>query len=59
MATRNDPKRQTPAERRRQVAERRSRRGDVEEAARRSQGLVAPRAEPSRLGAKRHRGGRS
>ena len=58
MSRRNDPNRQTPAKRRTQAADRRSRGGDAEQATRRSQGTVAARAEPSRLGAKRQRGGR-
>lgn len=58
MAKRNDPNRQTPAARRSKAAERRSHRGDAEQAARHSQGTVAARAEPSSLGAKRHSGGR-
>jgi hypothetical protein len=58
MSTRNDPNRQTPAKRRSQAAERQGHAGDAEQATRRSQGVFAPRAEPSRQGAKRHGGGR-
>lgn len=58
MSTRNDPNRQQPAKLRQNAAERRARGGDAEQAARRSQGVVAPRAEPSRQGARRHGGGR-
>ncbi len=58
MPTRYDPNRQTPAKRRSQAAERTSRGGDAEQAKRHSQGTVAPRAEPSRQGARRHSGGR-
>ena len=58
MSTRNDPNRQQPVKRRQQAAERRARGGDAEQAARRSQGVVAPRAEPSRQGARRQSGDR-
>ena len=58
MASRNDPNRQQPALRRSKEAERRSHRGDAEQAARHSQGTVAPRAEPSRQGVKRRAGGK-
>lgn len=59
MARRPDPSAtRSSAKKRSDDAVRRGRKGDVEQAARRSQGIVASRAEPSTLGAKRQSGGR-
>jgi len=54
---RSKPHSEPSAPQRRKEAKR-PRSGDAEAAARHSQGVVAPRAEPSRLGAKRKSGGR-
>lgn len=58
MTTRKDPDPQPPAKRRAQATARRAKTGDAEAATRRSQGVVAPRAEPSRQGRRRQSGGR-